>query len=490
MLRAQTVGRYSIYERIASGGMATVHLGRSAGAAGFARTVAIKRLHPHLVEQPEFSATLVDEARLAARIHHPNVVPVLDVVSSGGELLVVMEYVRGESLAQLLRIESEHNGRVPPRIASAIAIGALHGLHAAHEAMSERGTPLRIVHRDVSPANILVDVDGVPRVIDFGIAKASDRLQTTTAGSIKGKGAYMAPEQAVGGEVSPLSDIYAMSVVLWEMLTCRRLFEAQSNLARAAKGGAATPPSAHAPDVTPELDAIVGKGLSVDAAGRFSSAMEMADALQRAVPPAFSTEVGAWVRTTARTSLAARDAMLAAVEGSVEVSSEADPKVDEAPTVVSPSVPSPASAELTMEEAAVPSQPSSLSVERPRSTSPLAPPPRWGGRILAVAGAAGLVVAGLAVGRVGLRAPGLPPPVSAAQASPLPTSSLPAMSAPLVAEPPAETVELEDPAQAQPARAARPRPAPLRSHHSPERKPPVSGALPARSAPFDPASVR
>ena len=488
MLRPQTVDRYSIYERIASGGMATVHLGRSAGAAGFARTVAIKRLHPHLVEQPGFSATLVDEARLAARIHHPNVVPVLDVVSSRGELLVVMEYVRGESLAQLLRIESERGGRVPPPIACATAIGALHGLHAAHEARSERGTPLGIVHRDVSPANILVDVDGVPRVIDFGIAKASDRLQTTTEGSIKGKGAYMAPEQATGGEVTPLSDIYAMSVVLWEMLTCRRLFEAHSNLARAVRGGAATPPSAHAPDVTPELDAIVVKGLAVDAAGRFSSALAMADALQRAVPPAFSTEVGTWVRTTARATLASRDALLAAVESDTDVPLEDGARVHEAPTVVSLAARSQVDVERTPVEAAVPSQPSTLSVERPRSMPPAVARPRWGGKIIAITGAAGLVFAGLAAGLVGLRAPAPSPPVSAAPVSALPTS--PAAIGVPDAEPHLESVDVEDVTQAQPARAVHPRPPAPRSHHMLERRPPVSSPPPARSAPFDPASVR
>src|SRR5580700_4657373 len=166
----QVIGRYAIFGKIASGGMASVHFGRLLGAAGFSRTVAIKRLHPHLADEPEFLSTLIDEARLAARIHHPNVVPTLDVESAEGELLVVMEYVRGESLARLLRAESARGRRLPLSIASAIVIGALHGLHAAHEATSDRGAPLGIVHRDVSPHNILVGVDGMARVIDFGVA--------------------------------------------------------------------------------------------------------------------------------------------------------------------------------------------------------------------------------------------------------------------------------------------------------------------------------
>src|SRR5271170_1455926 len=163
-------GRYTIYGKIASGGMASVHFGRQRGGEGFARTVAIKRLHPHLAEDPAFRATLIDEARMAARIHHPNVVPTLDVVTAGGELLVVMEYVRGESLARLLKIERARSRRVPLSIVSAIATGALHGLHAAHEATSDTGAPLDIVHRDVSPQNLLVGVDGLARLIDFGVA--------------------------------------------------------------------------------------------------------------------------------------------------------------------------------------------------------------------------------------------------------------------------------------------------------------------------------
>src|SRR5271170_3651744 len=130
----QVIGRYAIYGKIASGGMASVHFGRLLGAAGFSRTVAIKRLHPHLAEDPQFLSTMIDEARLAARIHHPNVVPTLDVVATGGELLVVMEYVRGESLSRLLKAETVRGQRIPLPIVSAIVVGALHGLHAAHEA--------------------------------------------------------------------------------------------------------------------------------------------------------------------------------------------------------------------------------------------------------------------------------------------------------------------------------------------------------------------
>jgi eukaryotic-like serine/threonine-protein kinase len=312
-----TVGRYTIYGKIASGGMASVHFARVRGGEGFAPTVAVKRLHPHLAEDPDFRATLIDEARMAARIHHPNVVPTLDVFSEEGEVLVVMEYVRGESLARLLR-PSVGRKPMPLSIASAIAVGALSGLHAAHEAKSDRGVPLGIVHRDVSPQNILVGADGLARVIDFGVAKAAGRLQITRDGAIKGKRAYMAPEQIGGGSVTPLADVYAMGVLLWEMLAAKRLFSGESEPALIASvlAGAQEPPSRHAPELPPALDALVMKALALEPIARFASAEEMAEALVGIVPPALSIEVGRWVEESAGAALADRTTQLAEIEGS------------------------------------------------------------------------------------------------------------------------------------------------------------------------------
>jgi serine/threonine-protein kinase len=189
------VGRYVLYGEIASGGMATVHFGRLLGPAGFARPVAIKRLHAQFARDPDFVKMFFDEARLAARIAHPNVVPTLDVVAADGEVFLVMEYVRGASLAQLIRTVRRSGERVQPLICVGIVSGMLHGLHAAHEARNDRGERMDLVHRDVSPQNVLVGTDGVPRLLDFGVAKASGRLQTTRDGQLKGKLAYMAPEQ-------------------------------------------------------------------------------------------------------------------------------------------------------------------------------------------------------------------------------------------------------------------------------------------------------
>src|ERR1019366_2190828 len=215
----RTIGRYIVYGEIASGGMATVHFGRLTGVAGFARSVAIKRLHPQYARDPDFVKMFLDEARLAARITHPNVVATLDVVSEGEDLLLVMDYVRGVSLSQLSRIMRARGERIPPLIVSGVIAGVLHGLHAAHEAKSETGQRLDIVHRDVSPQNCLVGTDGVARVLDFGVAKAAGRLQTTRDGQLKGKLSYMAPEQIHGATVTRRTDIYAASVVLWETLT-------------------------------------------------------------------------------------------------------------------------------------------------------------------------------------------------------------------------------------------------------------------------------
>ncbi len=280
--------------------------------------MAIKRLHPHLAENLEFRATLIDEARMAARIHHPNVVPTLDVVTAEGELLLVMEYVRGESLGRLVKIQMERQQLLPLPVASAVVVGALHGLHAAHEATNDHGEPLGIVHRDVSPQNILVGIDGLARVIDFGVARATGRLQTTREGTVKGKIAYMAPEQLAGRVVTRAADVYAMGVVLWESLTCKRLFVGESEAALVARvlAGPSGPPSWHVPNLPQEVDALVMRALAHDPAARFGTAREMAETLIRVLPPAFPTDVGTWCERAARESLAKRETLLAEIESS------------------------------------------------------------------------------------------------------------------------------------------------------------------------------
>ena len=312
----QTVGRYVLFDEIASGGMASVHYGRMRGSVGFARSVAVKRLHRHLSTDPEFVAMFLDEARLAARIHHSNVVDTLDVVTVGNELILVMEYIHGESLAMLLRAVRREGTLVPPPIVAAIISGVLHGLHAAHEATSEQGTPLGIVHRDMSPQNVIVGADGIARVLDFGVAKALTRSQTTRDGQLKGKLAYMAPEQLRRGVVDRRTDVYAASVVLWEALTTERMHDAddEAGLVMAILEPKIEPPSARVAGVSPELDAVVMRGLDPSLERRFPAALAMADALEKAIAPARPREVAEWVAQIARAPLATRAQRLAAIE--------------------------------------------------------------------------------------------------------------------------------------------------------------------------------
>lgn len=314
--RGRLVGRYVVHDRIAAGGMATVHVGRLLGAAGFSRTVAIKRLHDAYAKDPDFVAMLLDEARLAASIRHPNVVPTLDVVAEQEELLVVMEYVEGDSVAHLTKLAEAAEARVPVSFAAAIVAQALHGLHAAHEARDKNGEPLGIVHRDVSPQNILVGVDGVSRVLDFGIAKAASRATATSDGQIKGKTAYMAPEQLQHGAVDRRTDIFAAAVVLWELVCGRRLFFADSPTEIMARVLSAPidSPQKYAPDVPPELAAIMLRGLDRDPAGRFATAEEMALAIEESISMPRAKDLGAWVLKTAKSTLEARAQLVHALE--------------------------------------------------------------------------------------------------------------------------------------------------------------------------------
>ena len=307
--------------------------GRLLGPVGFSRTVAIKRLHAQFASDPEFVSMFLDEARLAARIRHPNVVPTLDVVATGGELFLVMDYVPGESIARLSRALRERQQTLPLRILSATMAGVLHGLHAAHEAKDERGYPLGIVHRDVSPQNVLIGTDGVPRVLDFGVAKAAGRVQTTKEGQIKGKLSYMPPEQLRGAVVSRQTDIYAAGVMLWELVTGQRLFSGDNEGVIVTKvlEGRIEPPTmvlARSRGLTltdqhqralESLDATILRALSMQPEARFATAREMALELERKCPPATASECGDWVENIARDVLSSRAAMIAEIESSASM---------------------------------------------------------------------------------------------------------------------------------------------------------------------------
>src|ERR1043165_7251435 len=217
-----TVGRYLLHRQIARGGMATIHIARLMGDEGFSRIVAAKRLLPEFAEDTEFVAMFMDEARIASKVHHPNVVPVLDLVTTTDEVMLVQEYVHGVPLHVLLRTAHEAGKKIPVKIAVSIAAPVLAGLHAAHTTLDEMGAPLNIVHRDVSPQNVMIAVDGSARLLDFGVAKATMGAHITREGTFKGKLAYSAPEQ-VRGKPCQQSDIYALAVVLWELLVGHRM---------------------------------------------------------------------------------------------------------------------------------------------------------------------------------------------------------------------------------------------------------------------------
>ncbi|MDC3956169.1 serine/threonine protein kinase [Polyangium jinanense] len=314
--RALILGRYRVYDEIAAGGMATVHLGRLIGDEGFLRTVAIKRLHPWHARIAEVVAMFTDEARIAARIRHPNVVGTLDVVSQEGEVFLVMEYVHGEPLSRLISAASKRKQKIPPRIVAAVLSNALRGLHAAHEAKDARGEPLGVVHRDVSPQNVLVGADGVSRVLDFGIARAAGRAHVTSDHTIKGKLAYMSPEQLRGEVLDRRADVYAAGVVLWETLTCRRLYAGASEdlaLVRLLEAEVEAP-SKRVADLPTCFDEVTLRALRRDADARYATALEMAMALEACGPLATPSEIGAWVEEMAGEMLAERARLIQAIE--------------------------------------------------------------------------------------------------------------------------------------------------------------------------------
>jgi eukaryotic-like serine/threonine-protein kinase len=309
----ERVGPYTIYGRIGSGGMASVHLGKLRSASGFTRIVAIKRMHTELARTAEFIAMFFQEARLVGRIQHPNVVAALDCVAIDNNAMLVMEYVHGLSLNQLLRKRPD----VPFAVVSSILVGSALGLHAAHEAVDDNGQNMGIVHRDVSPHNIMVGVDGVARVLDFGIAKAAEQISQTRTGEVKGKIAYMAPEQLLGEPIGREADVYSLGVVMWEMFAGRRFFandiKAAAIMMRVAHSQFASPREVN-PRITSEIEAVIMKALSRSPQDRYRSALEFAVAVEACCAPSSQRVVGQWVAATANDELMRRSAMLTQID--------------------------------------------------------------------------------------------------------------------------------------------------------------------------------
>jgi eukaryotic-like serine/threonine-protein kinase len=294
--------RYEILGELAVGGMATVYLAREREPRGEGRLVALKHMHPQYAGDAEVAAMFVDEARLTTRLRHPNIVPTLDVVADDERLVLVMEYVEGQSLSALLQTLGHARRSMPVPMACAIAVDILLGLHEAHEATDDDGLPLAVIHRDVSPQNVMIGLDGRARVLDFGIAKARRRIGASTAeGVVKGKLRYMPAEQLFGGSIDRRADVYATGAVLWELLCGRPLYPGPPQVVAAkVDEGIVPPPSTRAEKVSRELDAIVLAALARNPEDRFPTAWAMAEAITCAVSLPPRADIAAWIRTSSK----------------------------------------------------------------------------------------------------------------------------------------------------------------------------------------------
>jgi serine/threonine protein kinase len=320
-LRVLGGGRYVLGPAIGSGGMCRVHLARQVGPLGHSRVVAVKRLRPELARDPEHVAMLMDEARLTARVQHASVVPIVDFVADGDELFLVLEYVPGAPLSYLASAMRQAKVTLPTPVVVAIGADLLEGLHAIHDATDDAGKPLSIVHRDVSPQNVIVGLDGVARIHDLGVAKAAHRAQTTRGGELKGKLAYMAPEQLELRPTDRRSDVYSAAVVIWELCSGRRLHaqEAAGELLDAIEHG----PEALS-SLRDERDALgeptlavereLRRALAFDAADRHESALSLSRALQQACPAAPRFEVREWASRLAHGVIDERASLVRGLE--------------------------------------------------------------------------------------------------------------------------------------------------------------------------------
>jgi len=377
----EQLGRYRVLLPIASGGMARVFLAYSTAMGGFEREVAVKITHEHLRDNLQFFTALIDEARLAGRIRHPNVVSVLDVGEAPDGVFIVMDYVEGESLAGITRALG--TASLPVEVSLRVLDDVLSGLHAAHELRDAEGHPLEVVHRDVTPHNVLVGIDGVSRITDFGVAKAASRLTKTMTGIVKGKVAYMAPEQAKSGPVDRTCDVWAVGVMAWELLSGLRMHEGLNDYALLLKVSRDPPPRLRhvRPDLPRALDEVIAGALAMRPADRFPTAEAFAEALSEAarragVPPADARTVKASVSPLLLPMLSARRDEAARIRRQQRAGSLSDA---ERPS--RPSAPPPSSAPMDVPVPSVPRSSSPLAAagtvdlplpSAPRSSSPLA----------------------------------------------------------------------------------------------------------------------
>lgn len=272
------VGRYELIYRLGSGGMATVFVGRLSGPAGFERMMAVKVIHQHLADSKKFIDMFLDEARMAALIHHPNVVEIYEVGRDQGLFFMVGEFVHGPDLGKLLRRVEDRDTPLEPEYSAYIAAQVCLGLHAAHETRDKDGNFLNLIHRDVSPNNVLISYDGYVKLIDFGVAWARNKLAHTESGALKGKIGYISPEQILGQDVDRRSDIFSVGVLLYIMATLTHPFPGKSDAERLNKiiSGEMTPPSRVRPGVHAGLERIILKAMSPSPNDRYATGLEMA----------------------------------------------------------------------------------------------------------------------------------------------------------------------------------------------------------------------
>ena len=295
----RSYGKYYLISKLAEGGMAEIFLAKQVGVEGFEKNVVVKRMLAHLSTANDFVAMFLDEARLASRLSHPNVVQVLDLGFEEGCYFIAMEYLAGEDFSTVIRSAAKQRTFVPLNIALKVLADAAHGLHYAHDFTDSKGQPLNVVHRDVSPSNIFVTYSGQVKMLDFGIAKAESRVTNTTAGVVKGKYQYMAPEQAQSLPVDRRADVYSLGVCMYEALCNARPFARDTDLAilNAVLKNEYRPPRQLRPDLPVELEQILVKALARDAADRFQTAGEFAAAIENYLRASTSVTSGAALTT-------------------------------------------------------------------------------------------------------------------------------------------------------------------------------------------------
>jgi serine/threonine protein kinase len=313
------LGRYEVIERLSAGGMGEVFLARFAGPGGFLKPVALKRIHPHLASDESFLHMLHDEANVTVAIKHPNVVQILEVGSEGESHYVALDYVSGETLGKLRRELNRSDTRMPLWLVVWIGAEVASALHAAHEARSLAGEPLEIIHRDVSLGNIMLADDGRPMLFDFGIAKARQRLSHTSAGELKGKIAYMAPEIFHGVPVDRTVDLFALGVVLYELLTGQAPYQRNSDLETIAaiQFGEVASPTQLRPEVDEQLNTIVLRAMARERESRYPTALQLEEDLRQWArtrgQPHDVASAQRWLQETFPARLQERQALLARV---------------------------------------------------------------------------------------------------------------------------------------------------------------------------------